>query len=115
VTGASEDGESVDVAGRTRPRSKSRNRPIRSAWGVVKRARHPKVLARGQRLRITERTWVPVVEVSLAESRSHASLVDDPCVRREAWSQAARERRSGLDLVTESLAHLSMGCGARPR
>jgi hypothetical protein len=39
VTGASEDGSSVDVAGRRTPASKSfKDRHIRSAWGVVKRA-----------------------------------------------------------------------------
>jgi len=47
------------------------------------------------------KTWVPVVEVSLAERWSHASLVDDHCVRREVRSQAVRERRRRLDLATE--------------
>lgn len=91
VTGASEDGDSVDVAGRERPPRKdedTRTDSIRSAWGVVKRAMHPQdpatgCLARGGHGVGTApadhrtRTWVPVVEVSLAESWSHASLVDD--------------------------------------
>ena len=40
VTGASEDGSSVDVAGRKRPLRKAGTDCIRSAWGVVKRAMH---------------------------------------------------------------------------
>jgi len=63
VTGASEDASSVDVAGRTTPASKrSKDRHIRSAWGVVKRAMHLQDSARlaretssRQRLWITER------------------------------------------------------------
>jgi hypothetical protein len=69
------------------PASKrAKDRIIRSAWGVVKRAMRPQDLAPGlarvphERTAPADhhtRTWVPVVEVSLAESRSHASLVDD--------------------------------------
>jgi hypothetical protein len=76
---------SVDVAGRRTPASKRvKDRHIRSAWGVVKRATHLQDSA-GTRKRTARdsacgspiETWVPVVEVSLAESWSHASLVDD--------------------------------------
>jgi len=86
VTGASEDDRSVDVAGRRTPASKSsKDRHIRSAWGVVKRAMHLQDSAGARKRtnrdsagRSPNEAWVPVVEVSLAESRSHASLVDDP-------------------------------------
>jgi hypothetical protein len=86
VTEASEDESSVDVAGRRTPASKrSKDRHIRSAWGVVKRAMHLQDSDWGSQENQLgaapadhrARTWVPVVEVSLAESRSHASLVDD--------------------------------------
>lgn len=57
MTGASEDGSSVDVAGRRNARLEKRvkDRHIRSAWGVVKRAMHPQDPARGQLLGIAER------------------------------------------------------------
>jgi len=67
-------------------RLEKQDRHIRSAWGVVKRAMHSQDPAKGTRKRTSpgdsacgspNETWVPVVEVSLAESWSHASLVDD--------------------------------------
>jgi len=73
VTGASEDDSSIPRRGKTTPASKNQNRLIRSAWGVVKRAMHPWDSSLGS----PSETWVPVVEVSLAKSWSHASLVDD--------------------------------------
>lgn len=90
---------------------------------------HPKCLGRRETRRASEgprertapsdhrtRTWVLVVEVSLAEAgRTHLWSMTC-CVRREAWSQAARERRSGLDLATEQFAHPSFdGVRTRPR
>jgi len=85
VTGASEDG-ARSTSREENTRVEKPGRLIRSAWGVVKRAMHPKDLAAGPRKRSwgednalgsPNETWVPVVEVSLAESWSHASLVDD--------------------------------------
>lgn len=82
-------------------RLEKHDRHIRSAWGVVKRAMHPWEPRKGNTPSDHRtKTWVPVVEVSLAERWSHASLVDDHCVRREVRSQAVRERRSRLDLAT---------------
>lgn len=71
---------------------------------------HPWDLATGPRKRplgedsspgSPNETWVLVVEVSLAEAgRTHLWSMTC-CVRREVRSQAVRERRSRLDLVTE--------------
>jgi hypothetical protein len=87
VTGASEDEARSTSREEETPASKrEKDRLIRSAWGVVKRAMHPQDLAPGLARVPHERkaprgspneAWVPVVEVSLAESWSHASLVDD--------------------------------------
>jgi hypothetical protein len=89
--------------GKRTPASKSRNRLDPKCVG---RRENAPCIRRAPRKGNTPpdhrtKTWVPVVEVSLAESWSHASLVDDRCVRREAWPQAAWERRRRLDLATE--------------
>lgn len=107
--------QSVDVAGRKRPPRKARADCIRSVWGVVKRAMHLEVPRKGVTAGSPNETWVPVVEVSLAEAgRTHLWSMTC-CVRREAWPQARRERRSGLDLTTEQFAHPAMGGRTRPR
>jgi len=124
VTGASEDGARSTSREENARVRKDENRPIRSAWGVVKRAMHPQDLATGIARNPPEdspsgspyETWVPVVEVSLAEAgRTHLWSMTC-CVRREVRSQAVRERRSRLDLATEQFAHpFDWGVRTRPR
>jgi len=108
--------QSVDVAGRKRPLRKAGTACIRSAWGVVKRAMHLEGTSQEERTAGSpNEAWVPVVEVSLAEAGRTHLWSKTCCVRREAWPQARRERRSGLDLATEWFAHPAMGGGTRPR
>lgn len=114
VTGASEGESSVDATGRKRPR-RTTNRNTRSVWGVVKTRHASEAARKGNSTGSPNETWVPVVVVSLAEAgRTHLWSMTC-CVRREAWPQAARERRSRLDLATEQFAHPSMGGRTRTR
>jgi hypothetical protein len=73
VTGASEDEKLGRRRGKKTPASKNWNRPVRSAWGVVKRAMHPW----DSLPRITERNVGARRRSVVGRSRSYASLVDD--------------------------------------
>ena len=102
--------------GKKTPASQSRNRLHPKCVGR-RETRHASggLSARRNTARSPNETWVPVVEVSLAEAgRTHLWSMTC-CVRREAWPQAMRERRSRLDLATEQFARPAMGGGTRPR
>jgi len=76
VTGASEDAARTTSREKT-PASKNGYRLIRSAWGVVKRAMHPRDPRKRARPRIAERSVGARGRSVVGRSQSHASLVDD--------------------------------------
>lgn len=117
VTGASEDESSVDVAGRTRPPRKAGTDSIRSAWGVVKRAMHPWASSQGEHAQGSpNETWVPVVEVSLAEAgRTHLWSMSVAFVVKCGRKPRGNGVRGSISATEQSLPPSKRGERTRPR